>query len=218
MLQKEQNWLTGNMGVTYGNALHIQWLSWAMYGIPQTESVITNNVFHDDETDSTPTVTIHSSQVVMTHNTLLRNPLAILGVGVWVENTLTDLPARLAMTNNIVGGHYEGVRLVSGSASSEGTLWGAGDWDNTTDRTGAVDSGAVNLWGDPLFVNSTVGNYHISANSPARDEGMGVSVDDYIDNESRPHSDTDLYDIGADEYHLDDLKIYLPLVIKSHAQ
>ncbi len=210
----ERNWLTGNMAGTYGNALHIQWLNWAIYGIPQTESVITNNIFYDDETDSTPTVTIHSSQAVMTHNTLIRNPLAVIGVGVWVENTLTDLPARLVMTNNIVGGHAEGVRLVSGSASTEGTLWGTGDWDNTTDWTGAVDTGTVNLWGDPLFVNPAAGDYHISASSPARDAGVVVSITDDVDNESRPHPETDLYDIGADEYHLDDLKVFLPLVVK----
>ena len=210
----ERNWFTGNMGGTYGNVLHIQWLNWAIYGIPQTESVIVNNIIYDEETDSTPTVTIHSSQVVMTHNTLIRNPQAVIGVGVWVENTLTDLPAKLTMTNNIVGGHAEGVRLVSGSASTEGTLWGTGDWDNTTDWTGAVNTGTVNLWGDPLFVNPAASDYHISSNSPARDAGVAVSIEIDIDRESRPHTDTDLYDIGADEYHLDDLKLYLPLVVR----
>jgi hypothetical protein len=150
----------------------------------------------------------------MTHNTLIRNPAAVIGVGVWVENTLTDLPAKLTMTNNIVGGHAEGVRLVSGSASTEGTLWGAGDWDNATDWTGAVNTGTVNLWGDPLFVNPAAGNYHISASSPARDAGVAVSIAVDFDRESRPHTDTDLYDIGADEYHLDDLKVLLPIIMR----
>jgi len=204
------------MGVTYGNAIHIQWLSLSMYGIAQTESRLVSNLIYDHETDSTPTVTIHNAKVSLLHNTIIRNPASPLGVGVWVEEPLVDLPASAVLTNTIVAGHYTGVYLKAGSMSLEGTLWGAGTWDNTTDTYGAVVTGTVNLWGDPLFVDQATGDYHISATSPARDQGVPAAVAFDVDHELRPHSDTGLYDIGADEYHLDDVfvYVYLPAVLK----
>jgi hypothetical protein len=35
-----------------------------------------------------------------------------------------------------------------------------------------------------------------------------------MDGELRPHPDTNIPDLGADEYHLDDIRIYLPLVVR----
>lgn len=120
------------------------------------------------------------------------------------------------LTNTILVSHTVGIQLASGSASLEGTLWGDGAWANGSDWVGAVVIGTVNLWGDPLFVDPGSGDYHISAGSPARDEAVETEVDRDIDNQLRSHPDTNIPDIGADEYHLDDFRILLPLVVRSY--
>ncbi len=213
-LNLERNQFSHNMAVNTGNAIVIQWLTFSIYGIPQTTSFLANNLIYDHETDSTPTVNIHNSQVTLINNTIIRNPASVIGVGVWVEEPLANLPATVHMTNNILAGHHTGVYLHSGSVSMQGTLWGAGIWANTADTYGAVDTGTVNLWGDPLFVDYSAGDYHIGAASPARDHGVPVNIIDDIDHEPRPHPDTVLVDIGADEYHLDDLHVYLPVILR----
>ena len=211
-LNLERNRFTHNMAVGTGNAIHIQWLQFSIYGIPQTESNLVNNLIYDHENDSTPTVNIHNSQVNLVNNTIIRNPASVIGVGVWVEEPLADLPASVHMTNTILAGHHTGVYLKNGSVAMQGTLWGGGIWANTADTYGPVDTGTVNFWGDPLFVDYPSGDYHISASSPARDHGVPVALTSDIEHEPRPHPDTGLVDIGADEYHLDDLRLYLPII------
>lgn len=202
----EQNRITGN-SASSGGGLSI---SWPNPYIPQTVSTMTNNLIADNSAATASGVMVEGGNVVMIHNSVAHN---LGGAGVHVVNYL---PASAVLTNTILVSHTVGIQLVSGSASLENTLWGAGVWANGSDWIGAVVTGMVNLWGDPLFVDAAGGDYHISAGSPARDQALDLGIARDMDNEVRPHPDTHIHDIGADEYHLDDLRIFLPLVTRNY--
>jgi hypothetical protein len=128
------------------------------------------------------------------------------GKGVSVANFAT-----LAFTNTIIAGHHgDGIWAGAGTTVTlEATLW----YDNGTDTDGPgnIVPGAVNVYGDPAFVDPTTGDYHLSSDSAAIDEGVdaGVTVD--IDGQTRPYGPD--YDIGADEY-VKLWQIHLPLVLR----
>jgi parallel beta-helix repeat protein/predicted outer membrane repeat protein len=201
----EQNRITGNSAGTGGGLA----FGWPAVAIPQTVSTLINNLIADNSAATGSGVAIKSSNLVLIHNTIAHN---LGGAGVHVER---DLPTSAVLTNTILVSHTVGIQLVSGSASLQGTLWGDGAWANGSDWGGAVVTGTVNYWGDPLFVDPGHGDYHISASSPARDRGVDAGIHTDLDGESRPHPDTHIPDIGADEYHLDDARVFLPLVMRS---
>jgi hypothetical protein len=78
----------------------------------------------------------------------------------------------------------------SNTITLAGTLW----YSNTTDSSGAgaIVAGAPNVHSDPLF---TADGYHISAGSPAIDQGLLTAVTSDIDGDLRDLSP----DLGADE-------------------
>lgn len=201
----EQNRITGN-SASSGGGLSI---SWPNPYIPQTVSTLTNNLIADNSAAAASGVMVEGGKVALIHNTVAHN---LGGAGIYVVNHY--MVASAVLTNTIVVSHTVGIHLASGSASLENTLWGAGAWANGSDWAGAVVTGTVNLWGDPLFVDAAGGNYHIGAGSPARDQALDLGVARDMDNEARPHPDTHIPDIGADEYHLDDLQVFLPLVAR----
>jgi parallel beta-helix repeat protein/predicted outer membrane repeat protein len=202
----EQNRITGNHAGTGGGLS----FGWPAVAIPQTVSTLTNNLIADNSAATAGGVMVKGSRVALIHNTIARN---LGGAGVHVVNDYFSAAA--VLTNTILVSHSVGIQVASGSASLQGTLWGDGAWANGSDWVGTVVTGTVNLWGDPLFVAPGSGDYHITAGSPARDWGVDAGVSRDIDGEGRPHPDTNIPDIGADEYHLDDLRVFLPLVVRN---
>jgi parallel beta-helix repeat protein len=201
------NTITGNgAGIEGGGA----WFTWNAPAVAPVVPLLTNNCIAGNSAPDGSGVMVSSSRVAMIHNTIARNTG---GAGVHVK--VTYLPAGAALTNTIVASHSVGIRVASGSASLEGTLWGAGAWANGSDWAGNVATGTHNLKGDPLFVNAAGGDCHISAGSPARDAGVEAGVRHDIDGEWRPNPVAGLPDIGADEYHLDDERIFMPLAVNA---
>ncbi len=193
----EQNQIIDNSAVTGGGL----YFGWPAFLITQTVSTLTNNLIADNSAATASGVMISSGNVVMIHNTIANN---LGGAGVHV---VRDLPASVVLTNTIIVSNTVGIRLVSGSASLEGTLWGSEEWANGQDWIGAVVTGTVNLWGDPGFVAPASGDYHINGDSAARDQGIQAGVLTDIDGDRRPTGPAP--DLGADEWAL---HIYLPLV------
>jgi hypothetical protein len=148
-------------------------------------------------------VQIRGSAGQMLHNTIARN---VGRAGIRVESG-----AVVTLTNTLLVSHSLGITVSAAStATLEGTLWGSGSWANDTDwgGDGAVVTGAVNIWGDPAFVNPGGGDYHLGTSSEARNAGVDGGVTDDVDGEPR----LGIPDIGADEYWG---YIYLPLVIRN---
>jgi hypothetical protein len=113
-------------------------------------------------------------------------------------------------TNTTLVSHTMGLSVTASStATLEATLWGAGDWANTTDWGGAgsILTGMINLWSNPAFVAPQLGDYHLNLGSAAIDTGVADGIT--IDLDGRPRPIGRGYDLGAYEfgYHA-----YLPWV------
>jgi parallel beta-helix repeat protein len=109
-------------------------------------------------------------------------------------------PSTVVLTDTILVGHEAGLVVMEGStATLEATLWGSGAWANGADwaGVGTVSVGALNVWGDPGFVDPANGDYHIGAGSQAIDAGVASSALTDADGDPRPAGAGP--DIGADE-------------------
>jgi nitrous oxidase accessory protein NosD len=143
---------------------------------------------------------IESSSPRLWHTTVSGNGL---GTGVWISATQdgdTRYPSHVWLTNTILVSHAMGISVAEGNTGTlAATLWGTGTWSNDADWVGAgtIDTGTVNLWADPAFVNPTAGDYRLGPGSAATDAGLGSSVGDDLDGEARPIGPGP--DLGADE-------------------
>ena len=120
----------------------------------------------------------------------------------------------LAMTNTIIAGSATGVRVRGIAGFVTSTVRGTATlWDNVTDTHTVNAGGRIittrDLHGDPAFVGS--GDYHLTAESPARNRGWHSPVRDDLDGESRDP----MPDLGADEYFDPGSirQVYLPVVV-----
>jgi hypothetical protein len=117
------------------------------------------------------------------------------------------------MTNTIVASHAVGIYVDSGcTVILEATLWGDGDWANTTntDGSGDVKDGEIIVVGDPGFLDPDNGDYHLGPASDAIDAGLDIGVPTDIDGDERPIG-ADV-DIGADEAWR---WVFLPLALRN---
>jgi parallel beta-helix repeat protein len=160
-----------------------------------SDAILTNTVVADNQANSAGSgLYISDSSPQLLHATIARNGGGD-GSGVYVTNNST-----VALTNTILVSHTVGITVAAdNTATLEATLWGTDTWGNGADWGGAgtIITGAVNLWGDPAFVDHDAGDYHISPGSAAIDVGVDAGVNDDIDGEPRPAGHG--YDIGADE-------------------
>ncbi len=106
-------------------------------------------------------------------------------------------PIQVQMVNSIIVGSTSGVTVTAGNdLLIQTNLW----YDNKTNWGGAgsVVQQAGNLFVDPAFVSRSGGDYHLTAGSPAIDQGINAGISFDIDNQPRPGRLG--FDIGADEY------------------
>lgn len=168
-----------------------------------TNSVVSQNQAHRGGSGAY----IKDGSLQLMHTTIARNSGGD-GSGIHVAGA----DSTVALTNTILVSHTVGITVATGNtATLEATLWGAGDWANLTDwgGAGAIHTGAINLWGDPVFIDPDTGDYHIDCKSAAMDAGIEAGVTEDIDGDPRPLGDG--YDLGADEFFW--YRFYLPLVM-----
>ncbi len=127
-------------------------------------------------------------------NTVIGNAFsgtaAYLTGGIALEGTGSE-----RVVNNILTSNYYGLNCYSCSGSWDYNLV----WGNSTDYVNDASADGSDISGDPLFVASSEGNFHLTASSPALDTANStVGITEDIDGESRPQGDN--YDIGYDEY------------------
>ncbi len=205
--------LSGN--IIQGN-LDVEGYCWWRWGCGvhlSTSANVTldNNVIADNQAGSG--ICVDESTVVLRHTTLTPN-IDCDDSGVYVGNN----GSTVWLTNTILVSHTVGISVTAGNTVTlQATLWGTDTWANTSDWGGAgvINTGTINLWGDPAFVDPDAGDYHIGFSSAARDAGVDAGVNSDIDGESRPSGAG--FDMGADEYwpsgNLN--YVYLPLTIRT---
>jgi hypothetical protein len=150
--------------------------------------VMKNTVLADNMPEHGRTPTPHSSPSLI-HSTIARNQGGDnSGISV-IHGEACD--CTVEMTNTILVSHTVGITVSrSNTLTLVGTLW----YSNTTDWDGAgtVVASAPNLYDDPQFAAD---GYHISAGSPAIDQGVPAGVTSDVDGNPRDL----LPDLGADE-------------------
>ncbi len=209
----EANRILGNQAGGSGGGLY------SFYQVPSLEGriTLTNTLLAENRAAHGSGLYLYGGAAILKHTTLANNGGGSAdGIGLYVKPFGV---VSVTLTNTIVASQTVGVYAEGGDVVLTATLWGGGDWDNGADWGGGgnILTGTLNYWGDPLFVDPAGGDYHISAASPARDRGVDAGVKSDMDGEVRPHPDTGIPDLGADEYHLDDLHIYLPLLMATYA-
>ncbi len=166
-----------------------------------------------------------TAPVILRNNVIANNDSDDYGSGLWVGAVGEDLPVGVVlehntfannkngdaaislqyaltveMSNNIISGHNMGVfAMENGTVTMDGTLW----HQNTVDTGGAGTITHTNdLTGDPLYADAANFNYHLTAGSAARDAALASGVASDLDGQTRPNPDTNLPDLGADEYYV----------------
>ncbi len=178
--------------------------------IGNSNATLINNLIADNQAESTGSGLVLSASSVVAKQTTLAHNLGGGGTGIFVygwENS----PSSLQLINTILVGHTLGISVThDATATLNGTLWGSGVWANGKDwqNAGTIDTGTVNLWSDPDFLNPFAGNYHIGKKSTAINRGVETGITFDIDHDPRYLQP----DIGADEFVL---KMFLTTVLRT---
>jgi uncharacterized repeat protein (TIGR01451 family) len=184
----EDNYIISNTAFQVGG-IRIDYASFARF----TNNIIADNASHSN---GCGILLYDPPYIIFTQNTFARNR-GDIGCAVLVATQGT-----VSMTNNIIVSQTVGIYADRSNVNLEGTLWGSGVWANGKDwelYQSTLTTGTVNVWGDPGFVDSDNGNYHIGSSSTAIDAGVDAGVYTDIDGEPRPFGAGS--DIGADEAH-----------------
>jgi len=184
------NLIIGNVAAYNGGGISF-WYSHSL----MVNNIIAQNRAPDSRGDG---LWIAGSDLSLVHTTIASNGNEE-GEGIYVTKANKTISS-LSMINTILVGHTVGITVQSGSsAKMDGTLWGRGPWANGVDRKGEGSIiGNVDLVGDPAFLDSDAGDYHLSDRSAAID--MGVSTDIDLDIDGDPRLLGGAPDIGADEF------------------
>ena len=165
-----------------------------------SDAAITNTIIADNYVNEGGSgLVAYGSSARLLHSTIARNRGGdSTGIYVIGSDTASSI---VTLTNTILVSHAAGISVSQGStATFTATLWGTDAWGNGTDWSGdgKIITGAINIWGDPDFVNPNAGDYHIGPGSAAIDAGVNAGVTSDIDGEPRPIGLG--YDLGADEF------------------
>jgi hypothetical protein len=211
------NVIAHNTGTDYGHGIAVNMGAPTLSGnrithnvnglmLASTVATLTNNIIAANDEDG---LSISGGNVRAWHTTVADN--GTTGVGVMNSG---QGPGQLGMTNTIIAGPATGVRVMGNDFDPSTVQLTATLWDNATD-THTVDAGGRilttrDLYGDPAFVGNR--DYHLTAESPARNRGWPSWVQDDLDGEPRDP----LPDLGADEYFDPGSirQVYLPLIVK----
>jgi hypothetical protein len=165
---------------------------------------VVNNIIYGNTAgaggDGLAILTDRSTQVY--HNTIAQNGSSA-GQGLLILGSAPEIK----IYNNLIIGQGTG---ISATVPTE-VLWDYnGFHDNGNDYAAGLTAGPHDAHGDPAFVDSASGNYHIRAASAAAGRGKDVGVTDDFDGDARPSPSNSSPDIGADEIMQG--WIYLPII------
>jgi uncharacterized repeat protein (TIGR01451 family) len=162
------------------------------------DAALLSNVIADNQAGTVGSgMHIEWSSLRLLHNTIAHNSGGD-GSGIYIREYDVGDTSWVTLINTILASQSVGIAVTGGNtATVNGILWYNTPTTISQSPTATV-SVQNQLTGDPAFVDPDGGDYHIGANSPARDVGVdsGVRVD--MDGQWRPMGLG--YDLGADEY------------------
>jgi uncharacterized repeat protein (TIGR01451 family) len=198
------NVLTGN--VIRGNTA--QW-SGGGINVDAPGSTLINNIVSDNFAGISGSGMTIFQDAQLWHTTLAGNTGGD-GSGIYVANSGASTHA--AFTNTVMAQHSVGISVTAGNTITvNGVLWSTTPI-TVSHETGAMVSVQNPHTGDPAFVDSGGGDYHIGAASAAIDQGVPAGILTDIDGDTRPRGLG--FDLGADEFWASMWYVYLPLVLK----
>ena len=175
------NIITGNTATLNGGGIHF-----SLSSIP----TIANNVITGNAANRGGGLFCVSSSAVICNNTISGNTGTNQGGGIACSSGTPSI------SNNIVAFNSSGIYKSGGTP----TLRNNDVYGNTSYDYSGLSAGVGDISADPLLVNRTGGDYHLTRLSPCVnigwDSAVGVSAFD-MDGEGRKNG---VIDIGADEY------------------
>ncbi len=170
----------------------------------QSSPVITNNIITENTADRGGGIAIFESSPIITNNTITgNNAIRLDGGGIYC--IISSWPI---FTNNIITGNSSNLPGGGiGCFACPATITFDNVWGNTPDNYRCGSPGAGCISADPLFENTTIGDFHLQPNSPCIDAGTNdaVGLPEY-DAEGNPrvldgnNDGIDIVDMGAFEY------------------
>jgi len=147
---------------------------------------------------------VAAGSIQVLHNTLAANGNSG-GQGLLIFGSNPEVE----IYNNLVVAHGTGISTTTPTE----VLWDYnGFYGNGEDYAAGLSAGLHDVWGNPFFIDTAAGNYHIGAASVAAGRGNDVGVTVDIDGDARPAPPASSPDIGADE--INQRSVYLPLMRK----
>lgn len=148
---------------------------------------ITNSILYSNEAGGEGGAIFgDDAYIKLTNTTITQNIASVNGGAVYLDNSSTQIK-NCILWNDSPDEYQADLNSTVNISYS--------------DVQGGV-TGTGNLNSDPAFVDTLNGNFHLSSSSPCIDAGTSVlSLINDIDNEPRPNPNTNLFDIGADEYY-----------------
>jgi hypothetical protein len=177
-----------------------------------SDVTMTNTLVADNQAGNAGSgLCVQASSPRLLHTTLARNTGGSAD-GLYVTHHL-DNYSHVTLVNTILVTHTTGVSVTDGNTLTvDGILWHT--IPVTISRSVSATVGVQNQrWGDPAFVDSDAGDYHLDFGSVAIDWGAETTVGTDFDGDPRPIGKG--YDVGCDEYTGHVEYIYLPLVLWS---
>jgi uncharacterized repeat protein (TIGR01451 family) len=164
--------------------------------IGEGSPVIQNNIFSGNSaTDFGGGIHTQSGSPIIEFNVFYENT-SVLGGGIHIGESSNPIVRSNIVVNNTASEHGGGIYGYSGTI----TLDYNDVWNNTGGNYYGVDTGLHDISADPLLVDPTNGDFHLSPGSPCIDAGDPVNYPPTdFEGEARPHGAAP--DIGADEYY-----------------
>ena len=216
----------GNAGPGAGGGLYAFAVRSGSFPVTLRNVVVAGNLADQGAGGSQPGngggggIVIHGVPADMSHATIAQNRLGstlVLGQGLliqpWPSPLDPQFPAVVTLNHSVVADHSAGnhsapaVVVQQGSTLTFNQGIFAGNSKNINTDGQPVPAGTISGL-ETMQSATSIGfispgppyyNYHLRQNSAARDQAIGSSITDDIDQQSRPYGNKS--DFGADEYH-----------------
>ena len=148
-----------------------------------------NNIFNYNSATYGAGLFISNSNIIILNSTISNNKAQHSAGGIDCDDSSPII------SNSIIWGNWAGlgpadIRIDSGSTPTITYCDIKGGWPGTG-----------NIGADPLFVDATNGDFHLTYSSPCRDTGDNSAVTEPTDFEGDPRIAYGTVDMGADEFY-----------------